>query len=167
MKIVVKKITDETLMRTACSFTINSESKMSLENIYRCEHSPMRTQIFWIEMYDIPTFVSVHFVRHSSVGQLHFVKSNREDRPGYTGDTGREHPVNHAMMLNAQHLVLLARKRLCGKSHSKTIEIMQMIKDEISKIDYQLAMRMVRECEYRGGCHELRPCGKPTLQKCA
>lgn len=158
MKITATKITDESLMRRACEFTINKESKMSLEKIYKCEHSPMRTQMFWIEMFDIPTFVSVHLRTHS-VGITHFVKSNREDRPGYTGDGGRRHPVNHAMLLNAESLINLSRKRLCNQAHAETIEVMKGIKEAIKDIDPDLYPRMVPNCEYRGACYEPNPCG--------
>ena len=76
MRIEVDKVTTESLMKRACRMTIRGESNVSLEKMYRCEHSPIRTQLFWIEMYDIPTFVSVHLVRHK-YGVEHFVCSNR------------------------------------------------------------------------------------------
>lgn len=159
MKIKVTKITDEKLMQLACGFTINKESKMSLDKIYQCEHSPLRTQMFIVEMYDIPTFVSVHLVRHK-IGVEHFVKSNREDRPGYSGDLGRDQPVNHMMLLNAQTLIQIALKRLCTTTHVKTKEIVEIIKKELSKVDPDLAKYMVPQCVYRGGiCQELRCCG--------
>ena len=157
-EIFVTKITDSTLMQKACAYTINAESKMTLDKMYRCEHSPMRTQIFVVEMVNIPTFVSVHFVRHKH-GVEHYVKSNREDRPGYTGDTGRNHPVNHMMFCNAQALVNMARKRLCLKASKDTVKVMQKIKKEMEREDNELSLYMVPECEYRGGCHELKPCG--------
>lgn len=159
MQIIVEKITDGQLMRKACGYTIDAESKMSLDKIYKCEHSPMRTQIFVVEMRDIPTFVSVHFVRHK-IGVEHFVKSNREDRPGYTGDTGRNHPVNHMMFLNAESLITMARKRLCYKAHEQTIVVMNEIKREVAKVDPDLARHMVKNCIYRNGCNELKPCGR-------
>lgn len=158
MIIEVTKLTDESLMREACAYTINAESKMTLPRIYQCEHSPMRTQIFWVEMVDIPTFVSVHFVRHKH-GVEHFVKSNRNDRPSYTGDAGREHPVNHAMLCNAQALINMARKRLCFKAHPETVDVMVKIKIEVGKTDPALAQFMVPECLYRNGCNELKSCG--------
>lgn len=152
------KITGVDLMRLACSYTISAESKMTLDKIYQCEHSPMRTQMFVVEMKDIPTFVSVHFVRHKH-GVEHFVKSNREDRPGHTGDSGRWHPVNHMMLCNAQSLVNMARKRLCRKASEETTAVMEAIRVAVSETDIALADRMVPECEYRRGCREIRTCG--------
>jgi len=157
MRVVVTKLTDEALMRKACSYTINAESKMSLAKIYRCEHSPMRTQMFTVELIGIPTFVSVHFVRHH-VGVDHWVKSNREDRGG-TGKEDRWSPVNHMMLINAQSLVNLSRKRLCLAAHKETVRVMRAIKAAVAECDPDLAAVMVPECEYRGGCHELKSCG--------
>lgn len=156
MKIIVTKLTDESLMRKACSYTINAESKMTLDKIYQCEHSPVRTQMFTVEMIDIPTFVSVHFVRHKH-GVEHFVKSNRDDRGGEKAD--RDTPVNHLMLCNAQALINMARKRLCNNAHDKTIQVMDRIVSRIKEIDWYLAKYMVPECEYRNGCYELRSCG--------
>lgn len=68
MQVNVEKMTDEKLAVKACEFTSGKLVKHPegiLTRIYRPEHSPMRTQMFWVEMYDIPTFVSAHLVRHS------------------------------------------------------------------------------------------------------
>lgn len=159
MQVIVKKITDESLMQWAAGLTIDNKTDISLNKMYRCEHSPMRTQIFKIEMRSIPTFVSVHFVRHDAVGQLHFVKSNRSDRGG-AKDVNRWSPVNHGMLLNAQHLVDMSMSRLCGKASKETRDVMQLIKDGVWKVDPALATKMRPKCLYRGGvCHEAKPCG--------
>lgn len=159
MKITVTKLTDDSLMRKACEFTMHGvKSKMTLDTIYQTEHSPVRTQLFTVEMIDIPTFISVHLVRHS-IGVTHFVTSNREDRGG-TGEETRYTPINHCMLINAQALIAMARKRLCGQAHLVVQGIMECIKDEVATVDPDLAKYMVRECEYRNGkCSELRPCG--------
>ena len=82
MEISIRKLTDEKLMQRACEMTMHGEtSNMTLEKIYKCEHSPIRTQMFWIEVLGIPSFASVHFVRHK-IGVEHFVSTNREDRGG-------------------------------------------------------------------------------------
>jgi hypothetical protein len=160
VRVEVIKLTDEKLMQEACSFTLNKESKMTLDKIYKCGHSPIRTQLFAVKMYDIPTFVSVHLVRHN-IGITHFVKSNREDLPGYTGDLGRLQPVNHFMLMNAEALINMARKRLCAKAHIETQNLIHLIRAEVAKVDLDLVKYMIRECEYRNGyCPELKSCGK-------
>ena len=157
MRITVKKHTDIALMQWACSMTIDSESKMTLDRIYRNEHSPMRTQVFSVEMLGIPTFVSTHFRTHTQ-GITHFVKSLREDRCG-NGKEDRWTLTNHGMLLNAQSLINFARKRLCYKSHNETVRVMREIRKQTKLIDPDLAEYMVRECEYRNGCHEDISCG--------
>ena len=156
--IEVVKLTDQTLLQEACNTTMRKgSSNISLRDIYKCEHSPIRTQIFWIRMFDIPSFVSVHFVRHK-IGVEHFVQTNREDRGGEP-DAGRWSLVNHGMLINAQALIQIARKRLCNQSHTETIKTMLNIKTAIAEVDPFLCGFLVPECIYRNGyCPELKPC---------
>lgn len=158
MEITIKKLTDDNLMRRACEMTMHGKkSNMTLEKMYKCEHSPMRTQMFWIEMLGIPTFASVHFVRHK-IGVEHFVTTNRDDRGGES-KVDRLTPVNHGMLINAQALVNLARKRLCSEAHKEVQYIMGKIVEYMYLLDADLAERMVPDCEYRNGCYSLRGCG--------
>lgn len=161
MRVEVEKLTDQSLLVKACEFTSGKAVKNPdgiLSRIYRSEHSPMRTQMFWVELYDIPTFVSVHLVRHSQ-GVTHFVQSNRDDIVEHSEKPDRDTPVNHAMLMNAQALINMARKRLCNKAHPKTREVMGLIREGVRMVDPELAHFMVRECEYRNGCHEQKSCG--------
>ena len=159
MQIKIVKLTDEALMRRACEMTTRGQSRMTLPKIYACKHSPIRTQMFWIEMLDIPTFASVHMVRHS-VGVTHFVSSNREDRGG-NGDADRHTPVSHAMLINAEALQNMAYKRLCGNAHVTVQRIMEEIKVQMFDVDEHLALTLVPLCVWRGGlCDELKSCGR-------
>ena len=157
MKINVEKLTDVSLVRRACEFTSRKPSKITLDKIYQCEHSPLRTQMFWIEMRDIPTFVSVHLVRHK-FGVEHFVESNRDDTKKDSGIVDRNTLVNHAMLINAQALINMARKRLCSKTHTSTLLVMAYICSEVQIVDKDLAEYLVPDCVYRGGCNELKSC---------
>lgn len=162
MRIYIEKLTNVDLMRRACKLTTNGQidSMMSLDKIYRCEHSPMRTQMFWIEMLGIPSFVSTHLVRHSVGITGHFVQTMRDDR-GANEIANRLTEVNHAMLINAQALINMARKRLCHKAHPETRLLMEHIKDHMKPVDPDLAKYMVPECIYRGDvCHELKSCGR-------
>lgn len=158
MEIKVTKITDASLIRDAASCTSGRKSHITLAKAYRSEHSIIRTQLFKVEMRDIPTFVSVHFVRHK-VGVEHFVKSNREDRGG-NGQADRNTPVDHIMLVNAQALLAMAHARLCSKAHPSTREVMGQIVMEVSKADPDLGPLLVPRCVYRGGiCGEPKSCG--------
>ena len=79
--ISVHKLTDEELMRKACEMTFLGTSKQSLLNMYKSEHSPVRTQIFWIECNHIPLFVATHLLRHH-VGSVPYQLTCRNDRKG-------------------------------------------------------------------------------------
>jgi hypothetical protein len=159
MTLEIEKLTDARIMREACAVTMGkANSTVSLSDMYNCEHSPIRTQLFWIKLYDIPAFVSTHLVRHK-VGVEHFVKSLRDDRCGEGNET-RNSPVNHFMLINAQALINMARKRLCYKAHKTTGEVMCSIVTAIEQVDKALAGYLVPECTYRNGCHELTPCGR-------
>lgn len=77
----VTKLTDEHLMRQACECTFRGTSQQSLVSIYKSEHSPVRTQMFWIKLENIPLFVSTHLIRHH-VGSIPFQLTCRDDRQG-------------------------------------------------------------------------------------
>jgi len=169
MKITATKITTLEDAHLAIESTMHAgfTAKCNLAQLYQWEHSPSRTQMFWITMQDIPTKVSVHLVRHAAVGQQHYVMSNRPDRGG-AGDEviTRNSPVNHRMLLNAQHLIDMSRKRLCYQASDETRDIMLEIRKEVEKVDEYLSLYMVPNCVYRGGyCCEPKPCGKYYVKK--
>lgn len=161
MKVTVYRITGSDLLRATCESTMHNptESKMSRLGIYNCEHSPVRSQMFTIKMEGIPSFVSVHLVRHN-VGVQHFVQTMRSDR-GAVEIANRNTPVNHTMIANAQALINMARKRLCYKASDETREVFNLIVDAIARVDEDLPKFLEPECIYRGGyCHEPKCCGK-------
>lgn len=162
MNIKVVKLTETYTAREACEFTINGDvtSKISLTKLCKMEHSPLRALMYQVKMEDIPTYVSVHLVRHK-IGVEHFVMSNRNDRGG-KGDNvvTRESPVNHMMIINAEALISMAKKRLCYQASSMTRLVMTKIKQELQLLEPELAGFLVPNCIYRGGmCPEHKPCG--------
>lgn len=189
MKISVEKITDERVMREACDMTFLGKSNMSLKKMYACEHSPCRTQIFWVRLYDIPLFCSTQLLRHH-VGSQPFQLSCRTDRNGgnnhfkerideivdwvnqgntddainmleWLKDNADRHTkVNLGIFLNSQSLINMAKDRLCSDASAETREIFKAVKAEIEKVDSDLALFLVPRCVYRGGiCNSLKPCG--------
>jgi hypothetical protein len=84
-KVSVRKLTDDALMREACEMTFNGKSHQSLTSIYMSEHSPVRTQLFWIKLENIPLFISTHLLRHH-VGSTPFQLTCRDDRSGGNPD---------------------------------------------------------------------------------
>lgn len=77
----VRKLTDEELMREACESTFLGKSKASLLDLYKAEHSPARTQLFWVTLRNVKLFISTHLLRHH-VGSVPFQLTCRDDRKG-------------------------------------------------------------------------------------
>ena len=164
MQIIARKITDMALAREAIESTSRVQSKATLDQLYRWEHSPMRTQMFWVQMQDIPTATSVHTVRHK-IWIEHFVMTNRPDRGG-DGSANRNTPVGHSFFCNAEALISMARKRLCYAASEETRDIMLTIKDAVRAVDPDLSRYMVPNCVYRGGiCAEPKCCGKYRIRR--
>lgn len=80
-KIEVSKITDVSLLRKCASFTSGKDCKMSLHKAYANKHSIIRSQIFVVEMTDIPLFCASQFVR-STQGVNWYQRTKRTDRGG-------------------------------------------------------------------------------------
>lgn len=157
MKIKITKITDEKLMREACEFTSGKRNNVSLDRMYRSGHSPSRTQMFVVRMYDIPYYSSVHFCRHK-IGVEHFVKSSRAIRDIESID--QRSPVNHMMLINAQSLINMSHMRLCSNADLEVQNIMCLIKNQIKEIDKDLAEYLVPSCQYKNRCDEFKSCGR-------
>jgi hypothetical protein len=134
----------------------DSEWKLKL---IRAEHSPIRKLKFSWRWGDLPYWVSVHFVRHK-IGIEHFVKTQRSDRTGIDrSELPQGQFVTHECEADAQALINISRKRLCSSASPETRQAWQLIKDEVAKVEPELAKCMVRECVYRGYCPEMFGCG--------
>jgi len=160
-EIKIEKITDKSLMTKALQMCGGNGVKTTLSNIYQTMHSPIRTQLFWIELLGIPTFVSVHLVRHST-GITHFVSTNREDinPTAIFEEITRNTPVNHGMLINAEALINMSHKRMCMKAHVKTRTVFTDLARCMIEVDIDLAKELKPTCFYRNGlCPELKPCG--------
>jgi hypothetical protein len=159
-EIIITETKSRHWKKVAFDSTINGNTNISDKNSYILEHSPIRTEEYCIEMKNIPTFVSVHMIRHK-IACEHFVQSMRNDRGGNDKED-RWTPVLHTMFLNAEALINIARKRLCNASHEETIYIMKMIKQEVIRKNHDLGQMLVPNCVYRNGlCKEIhKPCGQ-------
>lgn len=126
--------------------------------ILMAEHSPIRNGRIIIELYDVPSFVISHLVRHN-VGFVPFVASLRSDRAEYDKVPDRNTPNNLRFDGNFQSFINISRKRLCNCASKETREVWKMVKDAIAEVEPELANHMVRECVYRNGlCSEMFTC---------
>lgn len=151
----IKDATMNTIGKTTGKYP-DSEWKRKL---IMAEHSPIRRLKFYWRWSNIKYWVSVHLVRHK-IGIEHWVATQRTDR---TGIDRNEIPqgalVNHAAEADAQAMINISRKRLCMCASSDTRKAWQKVKDNVAKVEPELASCMVRECVYRGFCPEMYPCG--------
>jgi len=123
------------------------------------EHSPIRKLTFDIVLHDVMSWVSVHLVRHK-IGIEHFVRSQRTDRTGLDRNKlPQDSLVNHEIVLNAQALITISRKRLCNQASLETQQAWQAVIAEVEKTDFLLAHACVPDCIYRGWCYEMKSCG--------
>ena len=132
------------------------------KQILEDEHSPIRVRMLKIRMIGIPYFLSVHLVRHK-YGVEHFVSTQRDDRNPERKMSRKDMPqgalVNHTMYINAQELMFISRRRLCGKADPDMRNLWRSVIDKVREIDPVLADYCVPMCVYRNGCHEANPCG--------
>lgn len=129
------------------------------KRILLAEHSPIRKLCFGWKWLDLPYWVSVHFVRHK-YGIEHFVSTQRTDRTGCERDSNRQDaPVMHECYANAQSVMFISRRRLCGQASAETRAAWKMVVDAIAEKEPEVASCCVPECVYRGFCPEFKPCG--------
>lgn len=148
--------------------TLNTVGKISVKlptdewktKLIQAEHSPLRELWFGIRM-TIPSYVSVHFVRHH-IGVNHYVQSQRNDRQTNYDRTKapQDAMVSHIMSINAQELVFMAHKRLCGQADPYTRKVMQEIVKQVIEVAPEFKDVLVPLCGYRNGvCTEFNCCG--------
>jgi hypothetical protein len=148
--------------------TLNTVGKVSAKlptdewkkKLIQAEHSPIRELWFGIRM-TIPSYVSVHFVRHH-IGVNHYVQSQRNDRQDNYDRTKapQNAMVSHIMSVNAQELAFMAHKRLCGQADPYTRKVMQEIVKQVEEIAPEFQDVLVPLCGYRNGkCTEFNCCG--------
>lgn len=129
------------------------------KQMLRAEHSPLRCLMFYIDLYDIPYYVSVHLCRH--VHAQPFVTTSRpdilKDLPPRE-EQKKTDPVNMRLLVNAQEIINISRVRLCNKAEKATRKIWHTVIAKLATIDPILASACVPNCIYRGICPEFNSC---------
>ena len=125
----------------------------------KAKHSPIRTLMFTIKI-AVPSFVSVHYVRHK-IGVEHYVQSQRNDRQSnYDRETAPQNMmVSHIMDINAEQLMFMANRRLCGMADKTTRYIMTLICKEVEKTNPEFLGNLIPMCEHLHECPEFSSCG--------
>jgi len=120
--------------------------------LYRDRHSVIYTVIFWIDIIGVSERVHTHLVRHHA-GYVPWVLSQRPDRRGQPG------PRSMSILCNAEALINLAQKRLCGQAWHETRAVVEQIRAEVAKLDPDLAAVMQPRCVWEGRCRQVKSCG--------
>ena len=151
-------------LRALVTMGLSPKTKPTLEwerKILEARHSPIRRLHFSFYMKDIPSWVSVHFVRH--VHAQPFVKSQRNDRQsGYDRNKApQDSPVNMIFDVNAEELMVIMNKRLCSQASKETQNVARIMRDLVLEKCPEFEGLLIPMCEYHGGvCHEMYPCGR-------
>lgn len=167
MRIEITRVTSWERVVDAARFTVgkaplgHEPSSKFKKKIIFAEHSPIRNLIFDIKVYDIPNFVSVHYVRHHE-GLEKFVCSARPDRNGFKvsrHEQRKDDPTDMWFAINAQALINISRVRLCNRAEAETQKVWRVIIGEVAKIEPEIAAACIPNCIYRAVCPEDRGCG--------
>lgn len=166
MKIEITRVTSWTDVLNAARFTRRKQlldkepSSEFKKKIIKAEHSPLRCLMFNIDMYDIPYYSSVHFVRH--IHAQPFGSTSRPDTDETMlprSEQKKSDLVNLRLFLNAEEIINISRKRLCNKSEWETRRIWIEVIKVLKEIEPELAFACVPNCIYRGFCPEFESCG--------
>lgn len=120
----VRKLTDADLMREACECTFLGESTQTLLSIYKSEHSPARTQLFWVKLTNIPLFVATHLLRHH-VGSVPFQLTCRDDRHG--GNPGLPDKIE-----SVKEQLSMLRGQINSGSYQTQFDLIQAMVDQLN-----------------------------------
>jgi len=133
------------------------------------EHSPLRSVLYRVDFYGIPYYAHVHLVRHH-VGVQPIARSQRPDAMNPVdydrNKAPQDTPMDLRLILNAQAILNIAKKRLCLKADQVTYRAVKLMKEDLAQskaLFSQLLANACRPaCEWQGNiCHEVfKPCGK-------
>lgn len=165
IEVVVKRPVDMWQeIKDSALFTMGKHSDKYPEpewkrKILMAEHSPIRDGFLIIEVYNVPSFVIGHFVRHHA-GFQPYVRSLRVDRADYDEVPNRNTPNALRFTGNFQSFINISRKRRCYQASVETTYIWRLILEKVKKTEPELYSVCVRECVYRNGlCPEMKSCG--------
>lgn len=123
------------------------------------EHSPIRLIELTVRLVDVPYFVVMHLVRHK-IGIEHFVSTQRTDRTGIDRtELPQGNLISYTLRANAQAIITISRKRLCGQADKATRATWRAVVNAIKAVEPELASVCVPECVSRGFCPEMKCCG--------
>ena len=130
------------------------------KKMLNCRHSPIRKLAFSFYLSDIPYWLHTELVRHHE-GFQPYVGTQRDDRCNNEiprGKKPQDTPVNMIVDINAEALLTLMNKRLCGCAAKEMQQLMLMIRSEVIHCNPEFADFLVPMCVFLRGCREFKPC---------
>lgn len=140
---------------------VNAPDKEWREAILRARHSPIRRLFFSFLIENLPSCVSVHLCRH--IHAQPYVRSQRNDRQNVYDRymAPQDAPVSMIWDMNAEELLTVCNKRLCGQADAVTRQVVKMMRDAVLEVCPEFRSEMVPACVRQGGnCYEMHPCGR-------
>ena len=139
---------------------VNPPDSQWKHDILEARHSPIRRLWYSFRLEGIPSWISVHLVRHH-VGFQPYVKSQRNDRQSDYDRTKapQDAPVDMIIDCNAEALMVLANKRLCMQASPETRSVVKAMCLLAQQHTPEFEGLLVPMCMY-GRCHEMRPCNR-------
>lgn len=164
---IIKHPTDEDwMLAKRCALVTVSKKAVTpptfewKQKILRANHSPIRVLNFCVLFKEIPSWISVHLVRHTHAQP--FVSSQRNDRQTKYDrrKAPQDAPVDMIWYFNAEELITIAHKRLCSMASAETRQAIQEMCDKIVELNPEFQGLLEPLCYYRGGrCDEFNCCG--------
>lgn len=139
----------------------NPPDEKWMDDMLNARHSPIRWLRFSFLLEDIPSWVSVHLVRH--IHAQPYVRSQRNDRQKLydRNKAPQDAPVDMIWDMNAEELLAIANKRLCMQASQETRQVVEEMCNQVAELCPEFAPFLVPMCQYHGGvCHEMKPCGR-------
>lgn len=139
---------------------IKAPSRKWKEDMLEARHSPIRRLRFSFDLEDLPSWISVHLVRH--IHAQPYVKSQRNDRQSDYDRTKapQDAPVNMIWDITGEEMLIIANKRLCNQAAPETRMVVEEMCKQIIQKCPEFREYLVPMCMYHGGvCHEMFPCG--------
>ena len=145
---------------------INAPDIEWARKMLKSRHSPIRYLQFSFLIQDIPYWLSTELSRHHE-GCEKYIRSQRDDRN--KSEVSRSEKPQGALVdmifdCNAESLMTIMNKRLCGCATEEMQALMIMIREKVINLNPEFDSFLVPMCEYLNYCPEVFSCcGKSAL----
>ena len=139
---------------------VNAPDEAWKVKMLKCRHSPIRYLSFSFFLKDILYWLSTELARHHE-GCEKYIRSQRDDR-NKTEVPRSEKPqgslVDMIFDCNAESLMTIMNKRLCGCATKEMQQLMLMIRDKVIESNTEFKDFLIPACEHIKHCPEVFSC---------